>query len=1421
MKLFYFFTFLLFLTVNSFADINSCPGQVVASMNGITTSQSATVSGSVDKDADRYDYYYFQINAAGTLTYNYTSVKNTSLFISNSSCGGNQVLNSGTSKSGTIAITSGNTIYIEIKGESTINGTYSLDFTFTASGTPPTFAGTIPDQNATQNSAYNFNTSTYFAQTQSDAITFSTTSTLPAGITLNASGVLSGTPTVFGTYSNIVVKATDKDGFVNSNSFTLTVVQAQVAPTFSGPIPDQTANLGSTFTLNASTYFTQTNGDTITYSTSGTLPTGITLNATTGVLSGTPTVAGTYSNIIIIATDNDGATNSNNFSITATTDPVVTTNLRTFAIRNPLSTRNMRGNMVTIGNTVLCVKNNGVCYNYAGTGTNDSLDLQYIDTDSDSSTYNSSQAQLSIPATATVKWAGLYTQGYLNSNLATSTTRAKVATNLTIPSLGTLSLSPEVIDLYANGSDGYTYNTYASIPSLVGAKASSVNGWITGANIKADTGTENSGLGNFGAWTLVVVYEDQSDTLKNISVYDGYRRIANSSGFSSVDIAVSGFLTPTNGTINSTLSVFVGEGDKNIVGDKLYVGGTALNSTNAFDSSITGVTANPSYTNNQGIDIHNYMIGVDGNSSHPQIIGNNQQSATITLTSSGDTYFPSMVAFTTELYEPRVCYKQDLFDVNGAALSTVHVGDLITVQTYISNMKKDSSDGNLETADKVEITMELDNTNLEYNRSTFKMKNIGESVYYAKTDAVADDTIDFFSDTNSSKWRVGTGASATLGGQLLPNTTGSDSQKVFVTFKTKLLAEGNISINNIYKVAYTNTLLGIQFGADSPLTIGVCQDVNTSIGVTGVAGAFNAVSTTFSGTTDPLEATNALNALPTQISNQSFNVKILSLNSDNITLKAYTGDVNVSIVNTPNYISGDDAGNQLLCNNATPINTAQIVNFANTSSANLSVTNTTQATKSASFKMAYNLTTTPKYACSRDFFAIRPEKFVLSTPSGNNINLLKSAQVYGFPLKATQYGTTTATNDYNITNANSILYIVKTTYQPTNAIDASLHGTLAFATLPFQIANGDGDATIKFDDVAKVNIQLKDTTWAAIDNADTTGDCSATGSYICGDVNATFIPDHFTLSGVHLNNNTQANTFTYLSDDLNMSAHLDVTVTAKNLDDATTQNFKSASWENPVDVNISVTSAATTPTIIKDEIDATQMLGFSSGQITIPWDEPNATKKLMFNFVRDVNDSKNPFVILGSEVNLTAKSTYTNAGSTTITGSSVADLNATFIYGRSHAPRHRFSTDTNTTLLYYESYCNGCDKTLLPNGINSNITDDPRWFINTLHTNTSGNAGTVTQKNSLNIVTVNTQPVGNHPDSVGLTYNTTKGYPYKTTMENNASNWLIYNKYTPTATKNEFEVEFEGANSSWSGKHETNTTTIRSGSEKTNRRTMW
>ncbi|WP_267555774.1 Ig-like domain-containing protein, partial [Rhizobium rhizogenes] len=125
-----------------------------------------------------------------------------------------------------------------------------------------------------------------------------TAGTLPAGLALSATGVLSGTPTAGGTF-NFTVTATDSSTgsgpFTGSRAYNL-VVNAPtiaVAPT---TLAAATLNASYSETITAS-------GGTApyTYASTGTLPTGLTLSSA-GVLTGTPTAAGTF-NFTVTATD--------------------------------------------------------------------------------------------------------------------------------------------------------------------------------------------------------------------------------------------------------------------------------------------------------------------------------------------------------------------------------------------------------------------------------------------------------------------------------------------------------------------------------------------------------------------------------------------------------------------------------------------------------------------------------------------------------------------------------------------------------------------------------------------------------------------------------------------------------------------------------------------------------------------------------------------------------------------------------------------------------------------------------------------------------------------------------------------------------------------------------------------------------------
>lgn len=126
-----------------------------------------------------------------------------------------------------------------------------------------------------------------------------TSGTLPAGLTLSpTTGVISGTPTVTGTYT-FTAKVTDNGGRTASQIYSITVVQPLVHTT--GPLPDgllgtpYTATLTATGSAGAYTWSIY----------SGFLPAGLSLNSSTGTVSGTPSEAALQT-VVIAVRDIDG-----------------------------------------------------------------------------------------------------------------------------------------------------------------------------------------------------------------------------------------------------------------------------------------------------------------------------------------------------------------------------------------------------------------------------------------------------------------------------------------------------------------------------------------------------------------------------------------------------------------------------------------------------------------------------------------------------------------------------------------------------------------------------------------------------------------------------------------------------------------------------------------------------------------------------------------------------------------------------------------------------------------------------------------------------------------------------------------------------------------------------------------------------------
>jgi len=195
---------------------------------------------------------------------------------------------------------------VTMNGGNTIGGCSAAPACPAITIAPPT----VP--NGTAGAAYS---QTLTASGGTGPYTFSVVSgTLPAGLTLTAGGLLSGTPTTVGT-SSITIRATDANGCFAQITYTI-VISAAGCPVVVIS-PSTTPN--GTFGVPYSQTLTATGGTgPFTFAVaSGALPAGLTLT-TGGVLSGTPTTVGSFT-FVVQATNGAGCPGAISYTINVVT----------------------------------------------------------------------------------------------------------------------------------------------------------------------------------------------------------------------------------------------------------------------------------------------------------------------------------------------------------------------------------------------------------------------------------------------------------------------------------------------------------------------------------------------------------------------------------------------------------------------------------------------------------------------------------------------------------------------------------------------------------------------------------------------------------------------------------------------------------------------------------------------------------------------------------------------------------------------------------------------------------------------------------------------------------------------------------------------------------------------------------------------
>ncbi|HSH02305.1 MAG TPA: hypothetical protein VLL52_07280 [Anaerolineae bacterium] len=473
---------------------------------------------------------------------------------------------------------------------------------------------------------------------------------------------------------------------------------------------------------------------------------------------------------------------------------------------------NDSGDIILIGNK-LSTCNTGIsscqnAINGVGTGgvlNNNNYEMVYVDIDGDGTTFNSSSADLTLPAGATVSWAGLYWGGdSLSTNTSINQMRFRVPggsyTTVTATQVDTTTLGAP--------SGRVRYQGFANVTSLVQAAG---QGTYFGANVQAVAGAGRTD--SYAAWNLVIVYQDITQPLRNLTVFDGFANVTSADP--SVNVAVSGFLTPLSGAVNAKLGLLVYEGDLGLTGDNVRLNGTLLSnslnpSTNFFNSTISSFgsrvsSKNPDHINQMALDID--MLSING------LLANGATGATLTFNTTSDAYYPGMISFVTDIQAPRLEINKTVQDLNGGQ---VEPNDILQYTITLNNSGLDSA-SNVILTDNIPANTSYDPNSLEVITGA----NAG-----VKSDTAANDQAEYLTGPNRVVFRLGTGANGSVGGSLASSGTTSIRFRVRVTTP---LANGTV-ITNQASVSYSAATSGQSFTTPSnPISVIVVSAPNLAI----------------------------------------------------------------------------------------------------------------------------------------------------------------------------------------------------------------------------------------------------------------------------------------------------------------------------------------------------------------------------------------------------------------------------------------------------------------------------------------------------------------------------------------------------------------------------------------------------------------
>ncbi|MFB9054247.1 gliding motility-associated C-terminal domain-containing protein [Formosa undariae] len=388
----------------------------------------------------------------------------------------------------------------------------------------------------------------------------------------------------------------------------------------------------------------------------------------------------------------------------------------------PFSSRanySVKGDFTIIGNTNLAPANN------IG---NDTGDMFFVDVDNDVNTVNSSIATMQLKDDngivaddcANIVYAGLYWTGRpgpdqsftVPGNNGIPKTLNKSVVSISGPaSSGYTNITANASDIYYPESEyANMYIAYADVTSYVQQNGA---GDYSVADIALVEGQENPtvtniGVGYYGGWSMVIVYENSTMKMRNIGVFDGYsfKGVPGDIGYetrSHIDLDISNL--NVGDYVNAQLGVMAGEGDDDLSGDLLSTqwGGTGTyrerlthpgnSEFNFFNSTIEvgGSPRNPSGAT-YGLDLSKFDLPTAS-------VVPNQNDLSFEYISVLDKFVIYNLTLSFEAPDPGIEAEVAITNINGtpnnSETTTVEPGQDITYTVDIKNFGTEGTTNNM------------------------------------------------------------------------------------------------------------------------------------------------------------------------------------------------------------------------------------------------------------------------------------------------------------------------------------------------------------------------------------------------------------------------------------------------------------------------------------------------------------------------------------------------------------------------------------------------------------------------------------------------------------------------------------------------------------------------------------------------------